>query len=47
MTGPVMVIAEPQELFTAGGVGTVRAAATHATVDPPFAGKVNVGGVML
>ena len=47
MTGPVMVMAEPQELFTTGGVGTVCAAAIQATVDPPFAGSVNVGGVMV
>ncbi len=34
----------PHELFTTGGVGTVCALLTHATVDPPLAGKVNVGG---
>ena len=47
MTGPVMVMAAPQELFTVGGVGTVCAAAIQATVEPPSAGKVNVGGVMV
>ena len=40
-------MAEPHELFTAGGVGTVCAAAIQATVDPPPAGKTNVGGVMV
>ena len=34
----------PHELFTAGGVGTTCASLTHATVDPSFAGIVNVGG---
>ncbi len=47
MTGPVMVTAEPQELFRAGGIGTVCAAAMQVTVDPPSAGKTNVGGVMV
>jgi hypothetical protein len=42
-----MITALPQELFTAGGVGTVCAAAIQVTVDPPSAGKVNVGGVMV
>ena len=47
MTGPVIVMAEPHELFTAGGVGVTCAAAIQATVEPPSAGKVNVGGVMV
>ena len=47
MTGPVMVIAEPHELFRTGGIGTVCAAAIQATVDPPSAGSVNVGGVIV
>ena len=42
-----MVIDEPHELFKAGGVGTVCAAAIQATVDPPSAGKANVGGEMV
>ena len=46
-TGPVIATALPQELFRAGGIGTVCAVAIHATVDPPFAGNVNVGGVMV
>ena len=47
MTGPVIATALPQELFTAGGVGTVCAAAIQATVEPPFAGRINVDGVMV
>ena len=47
MTGPVMVTALPQELFTADGVGTICAAAIQATVEPPPAGKINVGGVIV
>ncbi len=43
-TGPVGVIGVPHELVTTGGVGTVCAFTTHATVDPPGAGKVKVGG---
>jgi hypothetical protein len=43
-TGPVMVNGVPHELFTTGGVGTTCASLTHATVDPPAAGNVNVGG---
>ena len=43
-TGPVIVNAAPHELFTAGGVGTTWASLTHATVDPPAAGMVKVGG---
>ena len=34
----------PQELFTAGGVGTTCASSTQGTVELPFAGKVKVGG---
>jgi hypothetical protein len=44
ITGPVSVNGAPQELLTLGGVGTTCASATHATVDPPGAGNVNVGG---
>jgi hypothetical protein len=40
----VIVNGEPQELLTTGGVGTVWALIMHATVDPPAAGNVNVGG---
>ena len=47
MIGPAIVIAEPQELFRTGGVGTVCAAAIQSTVEPPSAGKTNVGGVMV
>ena len=43
-TGPVIASGVPQELLTFGGVGTACASATHATVDPPAAGKINVGG---
>ena len=47
MTGPVMVMAEPQELFTAGGVGTVCASSDTSDGGTTIAGKVNVGGVMV
>ena len=43
-TGPVIVAGVPQELLTAGGVGTVCAFAIHATVALPGAGAVMVGG---
>jgi hypothetical protein len=43
-TGPVGEIASPHELVTTGGVGTDCASLIHATLDEPFAGKVNVGG---
>jgi hypothetical protein len=43
-TGPVGVIVVPHEFVTAGGVGTVCALLIQATVDPPAAGAVNVGG---
>jgi len=46
-TGPVGVIVAPQELVTTGGVGTVCALLIHATVEPPAAGNVNVGGEMV
>ncbi len=46
-TGPVIVKGVPHELFTAGGVGTTCASLTHATVDAPGAGIVNVGGVIV
>ena len=46
-TGPVIVAGAPQELFTTGGVGTVCALLTHATVAPPGAGAVIVGGVIV
>ena len=44
-TGPVMARGSPHELFTAGGVGTVWALLIQATVDPPLAGNVAVGGL--
>jgi hypothetical protein len=44
-TGPVIVSGDPQELFTAGGVGTTCALLIQGTVDPPLGGSVNVGGV--
>ena len=46
-TGPVGVIVAPQELVTVGGVGTVCAAVTQGTFDPPGAGNVNVGGLIV
>jgi hypothetical protein len=46
-TGPVIVSGVPHELFTVGGVGTTCAFEIHATVDPPAAGKVNVGALMV
>ena len=46
-TGPVGVIVPPQEFVTTGGVGTTCASATHGTLDPPGAGGVNVGGLMV
>ena len=46
-TGPVGTIGLPHELVTTGGVGTVWALVIHATVEPPAAGKVNVGGDMV
>jgi hypothetical protein len=46
-TGPMGVTGEPQELITVGGEGTTCASAIHATVEPPFAGKVNVDGFIV
>jgi hypothetical protein len=46
-TGPVMANGVPHELFTVGGVGMIWASLTQATVDPPAAGSVNVGGVIV
>jgi hypothetical protein len=47
ITGPVGVIGLPQLSFTLGGVGVVCAAAIQATVLPPGAGTVEVGGLMV
>ena len=47
MVGPVIVKGSPQELLTNGGVGTTWASLIHATVEPPFAGSVAVGGVIV
>jgi hypothetical protein len=44
MTGPVIVNGVPQELVVAGGEGGVCALLIQATVEPPGAGGVNVGG---
>lgn len=41
------MIGLPHELVTTGGVGTVWALLIHATVEPPAAGNVNVGGDMV
>jgi hypothetical protein len=46
-TGPVIVNGSPQELFAAGGVGTICASSTQATVDPPGPGTEKVGGEMV
>ena len=46
ITGPVMARAVPQLLFTVGGVGVV-ALAIQATVEPPAAGGVKVGGLIV
>jgi hypothetical protein len=46
-TGPVIDNGVPQELFTVGGVGGVCALLTQGTVEPPAAGKVNVGGLIV
>jgi hypothetical protein len=37
----------PHELVTTGGVGTTCASLTHATVELPSGGKVNVGGLIV
>jgi hypothetical protein len=47
MTGPVTDNGVPHELLTTGGVGTVCAFTIHGTVDPPAAGIVKVGGVIV
>ena len=47
ITGPVTVVGWPQELLTVGGVGTVCALLTHATVALPGAGAEMVGGDMV
>ena len=46
-TGPVGMIGSLQEFVTVGGVGTVCASLTQATVELPGAGSVNVGGVIV
>jgi hypothetical protein len=46
-TGPAGVIVAPHEFITVGGVGTVCAFTIHATVELPFAGKENVGGLIV
>ncbi len=46
-TGPVTVNGSPHELLTDGGVGTTCASEIHATVEPPSAGNVAVGGVIV
>jgi hypothetical protein len=46
-TGPVIAAGVPHELFTVGGVGTVCAFETQATVALPGAGAEIVGGVMV
>ena len=45
--GPVGVIVAPQEFVTVGGVGTTCALLKQGTLDPPAAGKLNVGGLMV
>ena len=47
IAGPVGVMVAPQELVTVGGVGTTWALLTQGTVDPPGAGTVNVGGLIV
>ena len=42
--GPEMVRGLPHELLTTGGVGTTWALTIQATVEPPAAGMVKVGG---
>ena len=46
-TGPVTVNATPQELSTVGFAGTTCALLIQATVEPPAAGMVNVGGFIV
>ena len=47
ITGPVIVKGVPHELFTTGGVGGVCALLIQATVDPPAAGGVKVGALIV
>ena len=47
MTGPDGVTGLPQLSTTVGGVGTTWASLTQSTVEPPFAGNVNVGDGMV
>ena len=37
----------PQELVTVGGVGTTCASVKHGAIEPPAAGTLNVGGLMV
>jgi hypothetical protein len=37
----------PQELVTIGGIGTTCASDKHGATEPPGAGNVNVGGLMV
>ena len=46
-TGPVTVSGVPHELLTTGGVGGVCALLIQATVDPPGAGGVKVGALIV
>ena len=46
-TGPVGIIAAPHELVTVGGVGTTCASDKHGATEPPGAGKLNVGGLIV
>jgi hypothetical protein len=46
-TGPVGVTGSPHELMTTGGVGTIWASEIQGTVEPPFAGSVNVEGATI
>lgn len=46
-TGPEIVSGVPHELLTTGGVGTTCALLIQATVEPPAAGSVKVGGEMV
>ena len=43
-TGPVTDNGSPHELLTTGGVGITCALLIQATVEPPSAGNVTVGG---
>ncbi len=46
-TGPVGVAGSPHELVTTGGVGTACASTIHGTLEPSFAGTVNVGALIM